>query len=101
MTEYIWRTSEDERVCESHRALDGTKHRYDHPPVVDRKRGRTANPGNDFQCRCAMESVIEGFDELARALKSHLPPGLNDGPTLGAITRALSTYTPPPTQGTP
>ncbi len=63
VTQYIWRTSEDERVRESHRALDGTKHRYDQPPVVDRKRGRTANPGNDYQCRCTMEPVIEGFDE--------------------------------------
>lgn len=40
---------------------------------------------------------------FVRALKNHLPPGLNDGPALGALTRALSTYTPPPpsTQGTP
>ena len=62
VTEYIWRTSEDERVRESHRALDGTKHRYDQPPVQSAK-GERANPGQFFQCRCTMEPIIEGFDE--------------------------------------
>lgn len=62
VTQYIWRTSEDERVRESHRALDGTKHRYDQPPVQSAK-GEKANPGQFFQCRCTMEPVIEGFDE--------------------------------------
>lgn len=69
--QYIWRTSEDGRVRETHRELDGTRHRYDQPPIVDPKRGRRENPGGDYQCRCTMEPVIEGFDELLEPGQTH------------------------------
>ncbi len=62
VTEYIWRTSRDERVRERHRELDGTRQRYDEPPVVDERTGRREHPGQDFQCRCTAEPVIPGFD---------------------------------------
>jgi len=62
ITEYIWRTSRDERVREEHKALDGTRHRYDDPPVVDKRRGERANPGTYFRCRCTAEPIIPGFD---------------------------------------
>lgn len=62
ITEYIWRTSRDERVREEHKALDGTRHRYDDPPVVDKRRGERANPGTYYQCRCVAEPIIPGFD---------------------------------------
>ena len=62
VTEYIWRTSRDERVRESHRALDGTRQRYDEPPVVDVRTGRREHAGQDFQCRCTAEPIIPGFD---------------------------------------
>lgn len=61
VTEYIWRTSRDERVREIHKALDGTRHRYDDPPVVD-DRGNRGNPGQWWQCRCTAEPIIPGFD---------------------------------------
>ena len=43
--EYYWSTSGDERVRLSHRALHGSRQRYDRPPAV-------GNPGEDIQCRC-------------------------------------------------
>jgi len=62
VTEYIWRTSRDERVREAHKALDGTRQRYGEPPVVDPRTGRREPPGRDFQCRCTAEPLIPGFD---------------------------------------
>jgi SPP1 gp7 family putative phage head morphogenesis protein len=56
---YEWSTSGDERVREEHAALDGTIHRWDDPPVVDKKRNRRHHPGEDFQCRCTAIPVIE------------------------------------------
>ena len=60
LKEYIWRTSEDERVREDHKRLDGRKFRWDKPPVVDRRTGRRGNPKQDYLCRCWAEPV---FDE--------------------------------------
>mgnify|MGYP001228379544 CR=1 FL=1 len=62
ITEYVWRTARDERVREDHRVLDGTRQRYDAPPIVDRRRGERANPGEHYQCRCVAEPIIPGFD---------------------------------------
>jgi len=62
ITQYVWRTSRDERVREAHRELDGTRQSYADPPVVDPRTGRRENPGRDYQCRCTAEPVIEGFD---------------------------------------
>jgi SPP1 gp7 family putative phage head morphogenesis protein len=66
--DYIWRTSGggtpehgDERVRAGHRVLDGKKQSFDDPPVVDPKSGRTANPGEDFQCRCTAEADVYGY----------------------------------------
>ena len=69
ITTYIWRTSRDGRVREGHRELEGTRQDPKNPPVVfvpppgSRQKERRANPGQDFQCRCTMEPVIEGFDD--------------------------------------
>lgn len=63
VTEFVWRTSKDERVREDHKLLDGKRFRYDDPPVVDRRRGDRALPGVHFQCRCVAEPVIPGFDD--------------------------------------
>jgi SPP1 gp7 family putative phage head morphogenesis protein len=45
---YIWRTSQDERVRDSHAALGGTRQRWDQPPLV-------GHPGEDQLCRCDAE----------------------------------------------
>lgn len=52
VTRYVWSTSRDERVRESHRDLEGQEFSYSEPPVVDERTGRRANPGQDFRCRC-------------------------------------------------
>ncbi len=56
--EYIWSSSKDQRVRERHAKLDGTKHRWDTPPIVDEKTGRRAHPGEDYRCRCVALPVF-------------------------------------------
>ena len=68
VTAYEWSTSQDERVRDSHAALDGQIIQYDDPPVVDEKTGRTAHAGDDFQCRCVQVPQLPDFDTEA-------PPG--------------------------
>lgn len=50
---YVWRTVGDERVRETHRAHDGKKFSWDDPPA------ETGHPGEDYQCRCYAEPVLE------------------------------------------
>lgn len=52
ITEYIWSTSQDERVRASHQALNRTRQRWDSPPSV-------GHPGADYQCRCVAIPVLE------------------------------------------
>lgn len=61
---YTWRTSQDERVRETHAVLEGTVHRYDNPPVTN-DAGDANNPGEDFNCRCTAEPVLS--DAVATA----------------------------------
>jgi SPP1 gp7 family putative phage head morphogenesis protein len=64
VTSYKWRSSRDQRTRTAHRALDGTIHRWDDPPVVDPKTGRREHPGEDYQCRCVAIPVVDlGDDE--------------------------------------
>lgn len=62
VTEYVWRTSRDERVRSRHKALEGTTQSYDTPPVVDLRTGRRAHPGGDYSCRCTAEPIIPRFE---------------------------------------
>lgn len=55
--EYIWTTSGDGKVRETHADLDGTKHRWDTPPVISDD-DRTGHPGEDHQCRCTAFPVL-------------------------------------------
>lgn len=50
---YRWRTSGDERVRESHREKEGNIYSWDDPPAD------TGHPGEDYQCRCIAEPVLE------------------------------------------
>jgi SPP1 gp7 family putative phage head morphogenesis protein len=50
---YRWQTVGDERVRESHEAKDGNIYSWDEPPAD------TGHPGEDFQCRCWAEPIIE------------------------------------------
>jgi len=65
--EYVWSTSGDERVRGNpsgkwpdgdHYQLDGTRHNWINPPVVDKRTGRCAHPGKDFNCRCVALPVF-------------------------------------------
>ena len=60
---YYWSTSRDERVRDSHRAMNGKLCRWDDPTVYSDDGGKTwkkrsgiggadVHPGRDFQCRC-------------------------------------------------
>lgn len=53
--EYIWRTSGDERVRDSHRRKEGKRYRWDDPP------NDTGHPGEDINCRCTAEPVLDSI----------------------------------------
>ena len=57
VTRYVWRTSLDERVRASHRAHRDKVYFWDNPPED------TGHPGNDYQCRCYAEPVLEDLIE--------------------------------------
>ena len=52
---YTWRTSQDERVREDHKKVNGKVYEYGEPTGV-----RTgAEPGQDIQCRCIAQGLLE------------------------------------------
>jgi SPP1 gp7 family putative phage head morphogenesis protein len=57
-TRYIWKGSKDERERKDHRLLEGKIFSWDKPPIVDRRTGRRAHPGEDYQCRCHAEMYL-------------------------------------------
>lgn len=59
ITKYVWRTAQDSEVREDHRKLNGREFEYSKPPIVDEATGRRAGPGQDFNCRCIDEPMIE------------------------------------------
>lgn len=58
ITTYKWSTSNDERVRDDHKSLNGKVFSFDNPPVVNKDTGRRANPGEDFGCRCFPIPII-------------------------------------------
>lgn len=70
VTEYIWRTVEDGRVrslansggYSSHARLNGEKFSWKEPPVTvfkGKRAGETNHPGQDINCRCYAEPVLD------------------------------------------
>lgn len=59
ITRYTWTTSDDERVRPRHEELNETVHLWTEPPVVDLRTGRRAHPGEDFQCRCNADPILD------------------------------------------
>lgn len=59
---YIWRTSEDGRVRDSHEHVDGVLCRFDDPPAPELLIGEKSqghyNPGDIWNCRCYAEPVV-------------------------------------------
>jgi SPP1 gp7 family putative phage head morphogenesis protein len=60
VTRGIWTTSGDERVRESHAAMDGVEFDLDDPPEVD---GEKVLPGEPVQCRCTTYPVLPELAE--------------------------------------
>ncbi|NRQ51976.1 phage minor head protein [Brevibacillus sp. HD1.4A] len=61
---YVWRTSEDSRVRESHKIMDGVLIKWNDPPSPERLDGQSRtfgnyNAGEIFNCRCYPEPVID------------------------------------------
>jgi SPP1 gp7 family putative phage head morphogenesis protein len=54
--EYVWRTSRDGSVRDTHAVLEGRRFRYDDPPETGTGKH---NPGQDFRCRCHADPVLE------------------------------------------
>ena len=50
---YMWSTSGDERVRDSHAEKDGQIFEYANPPAD------TGHPGHDFNCRCVQIAVLD------------------------------------------
>lgn len=49
---YKWSSSQDVRVRDWHKELNGKVFLYSSPPVIDRKTGQRGNPGETYNCRC-------------------------------------------------
>ncbi|BBO74409.1 hypothetical protein DSCW_18260 [Desulfosarcina widdelii] len=60
--EYIWRSTKDGADRASHLRKDGNRFRWDDPP-------ETGHPGDDFQCRCSAEPVLDEFIEYQAKVK--------------------------------
>ncbi len=50
---YVWRTAGDDRVRSTHAHHEGVIYSWDNPPAD------TGHPGQDFQCRCYAEPVLD------------------------------------------
>lgn len=61
VSEYVWSTSKDSRVRDSHKSLDGKTFKWSDPPVVTPpgKPVRRCHPGEDYQCRCVALPVFD------------------------------------------
>jgi SPP1 gp7 family putative phage head morphogenesis protein len=62
ISRYIWRDRNNARVRPDHAALDGAVFDYNFPPVTvttGKRAGETNNPGQDINCKCWGEPVIE------------------------------------------
>ncbi len=70
--DYIWHCVDDQRCrgkpgglypnSGNHWQLNGTPQKFSAPPIVDKRTGRRANPGEDILCRCTAEPVFADDD---------------------------------------
>lgn len=54
LTEYVWRTSADERVRERHRKLEGKVYKYGEPTGAE----EGLPPGQPINCRCVAQAIV-------------------------------------------
>lgn len=62
ITEYIWSTSNDERVRPEHAELDGERFSWDDPPESGAN-GEREHPGQGISCRCVAIPVVPWLEE--------------------------------------
>lgn len=55
LDDYIWRTSQDERVRSRHKKLEGNKYRYGEPTGAE----EGLPPGQPIQCRCVAQPYVD------------------------------------------
>ena len=58
LTRYVWMTSHDERVRESHKVLNGKIFFFGEPPVIN-SNGDRRGPGEDYGCRCVVKAIVD------------------------------------------
>ena len=56
VTHYVWRSSQDGSVRESHKKMNGSIIPFDHPPEVEP--GERYHAGMIYNCRCFMEPIL-------------------------------------------
>ena len=56
-TRYIWQTAGDQRVRDTHRALNGKIFDFNNPPIID-ELGNRGNPGSSYNCRCVARIIL-------------------------------------------
>jgi SPP1 gp7 family putative phage head morphogenesis protein len=71
---YVWRTVGDERVRETHDAVDGQTFQWGQPP--DETDGN--EPGEDYQCRCWAEPVLPDSIDVSADLLDESDVELED-----------------------
>ena len=57
--EFKWVANLDERVRDEHRELNGTVHRYDNLPIIDKRTGTRGMPGEFYNCRCTFIPIFK------------------------------------------
>lgn len=65
ITQYRWRSSDDERVRPDHVALDGQVFSWDEPGPLIGEFGDPCHPGEDIQCRCSAEPYFN-LDQMEK-----------------------------------
>lgn len=58
VSKFVWRAANDERVRDSHAAVDGQTFLWEDPPTID---GEVAIPGSPINCRCTAEPILDGL----------------------------------------
>lgn len=73
--DYIWRTSQDERVRPRHRHLDGMRYKYGEPTGAE----EGLPPGRPIRCRCSAQAVVE-WEVTPKPARREAPAQQDPGP---------------------